>query len=238
MIRLRDSTIESIVSKLQKIEIELSKYNQPKMAKWFDVQVPNSDMTLIQLEIKNSINEVLKTLQPMSFHNKAGYKIDFSTGFFHTQLKDQSIKVISKQTTINNIIQDVDSVKRVVKEDDGKGKISFGILAHYYTRWFKYFNVGISSGFNYQLEDKIINFMVGGSVLLGSQQRFVISYGWSIGNIKTLNEELYKLNTDYSKTVLTNNTDVYVNKLTAKPFIGLSYNLGTLSTTKRSTYNL
>ncbi len=197
----------------------------------FDIQVPNSDIASIKVVIKKDKEKIVNQI-PLSFYNKAGYKIDFSTGFFYTGLQDAEYKAVNKLSSTGPFTG-IDSVYQIKQKQNGKGKIAIGLLAHYYTRWFKYFNLAASGGFSYQADNRIINFMLGTSALFGSQQRFILSFGTAFGKVKELDTNFFTTDKDYHKSIVNDKTELPITeRLKTSLFFGVSYNLGTINNSK------
>lgn len=122
-----------------------------------------------------------------------GFKIDFSTGIFLTGLKDanyvfidSTVKYRRPDDTTNSIQTLVDTTgKIVIRENSGKSKIGFGVLVHAYPRISSNYNISLTAGLAVNTETEL-NFMLGGSLLLGSNRRFVISGGLIWGKVKKL----------------------------------------------------
>ncbi len=232
-LKLRDSMIAALSKSVDKeIQEKPTVVMRPINIKPIaDIQVPNSDIVNLKITVKNKKDEVVSTV-PLSYYNRAGYKIDFSTGFFYTTLADQEYKAVNKFSATTPFTS-IDTVYQIKQKEKGKGKIAIGILAHYYPRWFKYFNVAASCGFSYQAENRIINFLSGLSVLCGNQQRFIISAGASFGKVKELDTNFFVKDQDYHKSVLNDKTEIPVTeRLKSSLFFGVSYNLGTINNAK------
>lgn len=232
-IKIRDSLIETLSKSVDKeIQKKPDVTVRPLTEKSLtDIQVPNSDLVNLKITVKDNEGKVVSTV-PLSYYNRAGYKIDFSTGFFYTNLEDQEYKAVNKFSSAPPYTS-IDTVFQIKQKEKGKGKIAIGVLAHYYPRWFKYFNIAASCGFSYQAENRIVNFLTGLSVLCGNQQRFIISGGASFGKVKALDTNFYEKDKDYHKSVLNEKTEIPVTeRLKSSLFFGVSYNLGTINNSK------
>jgi hypothetical protein len=232
-IKIRDSLIKtlsrSVDKEIQEKPLPAAKSSYDKSLT--DIQVPNSDLVNLKITVKDKKGNTVSTL-PLSYYNRAGYKIDFSTGFFHTSLEDQEYKAVNKLSASGPFTA-IDTVYQIKRKEKGKGKIAIGVLAHYYPRWFKYFNIAASCGFSYQAENRIVNFLTGLSVLCGNQQRFIISGGASFGKVKELDTNFFEKGKDYHRTVLNDKTEIPVTeRLKSSLFFGISYNLGTINNSK------
>jgi hypothetical protein len=188
---LKDSLIKIVLHQKDSV---VAKKNESRNVqntnnKIFDIQVPNSDISNINIVLKNNNKQTIAQI-PLSYYNRAGYKIDFSTGFFFNQLQDQEYVAVNKQTD-GSPISTIDTIYQLKQKDNGKGKIAIGILAHYYARWFKYFNLAVSGGFSYQADNRIINYMLGTSTLFGNQQRFIVSAGLALGRVRELDTKFF-----------------------------------------------
>ncbi len=192
------------------------------------VQVLNRDYTNITIEIKDSQNKVVNVI-PISFNNHKGFKIDFSTGVFNTFRKIYSYNILNASTNVNGITTANDSTFKIKELSNGSNNLSIGILLHGYWRHFDYANFGPSLGFSYSLDTKDLNLLVGGSLLLGKEQRFIINTGVSFTKTKGLT--LYNTTEVYHKSVINASSDLKLSsRMIASPYVGITYNLGAIKT--------
>ena len=223
-IKYRDSLIKDNIDRIQKLEI-LNKNKDRKLEEvgkgttvyLLPVKIQNYDYSIFTTSIRSK-NTQEELVLNMPFRNKGGVKIDFSSGVLLNGLYSTSYMLI-KQDNENSIIKE---------ETDKTSKFNTGIsiLAHVYKRGNEFNNYAISSGFSYNLNQQNINFLLGGSVLFGSEQRFIFTGGINVGRVSQLanyyqTDKLYKT-TDFG----TDSKVPMVNVLKASWFVGISYNLG------------
>jgi ribosomal protein L20 len=192
------------------------------------VQVINRDYSNVKIEIKDSQNRIVNII-PLSFNNRNGFKLDFSTGFFNIFQKITTYEKLNATSFQNGINTTVDSVFEIKELNKGTNNLSIGILAHGYCRSRSYISPGAAFGFSYTLETKQLNILAGGSLLLGKEQRFILNAGIAFSKVKELT--LYKVGVPYDKSFLNNTTDLKLSeKMKGSLFVGITYNLGTLKT--------
>jgi len=116
----------------------------------------------------------------------------------------------------------------VINEEEKSVSFNTGIalLAHAYSRSGKFANYGLTSGLSFNLNNQNLNYMFGGSLLLGEDQRFIISLGVTAGRVKEL-VKYYNVGQEIPITELPLTSQVpTVEKLKATWFLSLTYNLG------------
>lgn len=183
------------------------------------LKIENFDYTTFNFTIsdKDGFNE---TNLNVPFKNYNGFKIDFSTGILVNGLFSPSYKIITNP--------DDSTKKQIVEESDTSSKFNTGIalMAHAYSRWGEFVNLGIGSGFSYNLNQQNLNFLLGGSFLFGAEQRFITTVGINLGKVKQLSS-YYEINKDYNSAEFTTNSTVpTIEVLKASWFISITYNLG------------
>ena len=135
----------------------------------------------------------------------------------------------------------------IIKDFRGNFAIGFGLLAHAYFRTGNRWNVSLTSGFALNGSNQTINYILGASIPLGLEQRFIISGGTIFGKVKKLSEGY---NTSQSLDSLINgapsfsgnhwyksisNTGVpLTEQWTNGYFLSISYNLGTILGSKQN----
>ena len=222
----RDSLLNNYAKEIDKLKGNLVAQNSKidslsnrKKYSTTPIKIENYDYTTFNFTIsdKDGSNEANLNIP---FKNYNGFKIDFSTGILVNGLFSPSYKIITNPS---------DSTKKqIVEESDTSSKFNTGIclMAHAYSRWGEYINVGIGSGFSYNLNQQNLNFLLGGSFLFGAEQRFISTVGVNVGKVKQLSS-YYEINKDYNTTEFTNNTTVpTIEVLKASWFISITYNLG------------
>lgn len=177
---------------------------------------PNSDELLITIVAKPN-NNYGKTSDDLKFEIpflvKGGFKIDFSTGIFLSNISDK--KYFNRPNFVN------DSIKGyyLVKEDNNP--ISYGIAGYMHAYWrnARNINVGLTLGVGID-QNTQVKMMPGFSLILGRKERFIFNGGVVIGKCKELsiiqNEtHLYNISTE----------PIYSEPYKIGWFGGISYNL-------------
>jgi hypothetical protein len=227
--KVRDSLI-------QIINLRDSSYNALKDSifknrtiKIIPFQVANTDLSIINLQFTRKGQVYAE--REILLKNKFGFKLDFSTGFVGTTLRDDNYRLYSRSGDSSAII------------DDPKGKfaVGFAFMAHAYFRTGNRINVALTSGFALNGSNQTVNYILGAAIPLGLEQRFIISAGVLFGKVKTLSSG-YKVSSNVdslaSSTNYLNGNNWYKNiqntgvPLTEKWsngfYFGITYNLGTL----------
>ncbi len=162
---------------------------------FFPRQVENKDVTKIKFEL-NRGGQIPETFT-YDFLNRGGFKVDFSVGFFLTGLRDQNIvmqNVKSSDTTFyTQNFQKTDSIldikdvskNRIVVENNGDFRVGLGALSHFYWRTGRRHNWSITTGILID-NDSNVNYALGGSLILGLEQRLLLSAGGVAGKVKRL----------------------------------------------------
>jgi hypothetical protein len=149
------------------------------------------NMDYLELEFKNKQGNLVKEEE---IRLSGGLKIDFSAGIGLTGLRDYSYFI--KDTTVAYLRDTVGggtsvdtSGKIIRRENDGKFDVRFGILMHVYPRLSSNYNVGLTVGIstNTNLD---INLITGGSLLLGSTRRLVLTAGVIFGKVNRLSNSV------------------------------------------------
>ena len=216
-----DSLTTSIASKdsiIEKLKPVTTYYFSP-------VKIENYDFTEFNITItdKTDNSKPTETEFNFPFKNKGGFKLDFSTGILATGLYSPTYKFYSNDTSV-----------QIKEEASPKSKFNTGIalMAHAYSRTGSYVNIGVGSGFSYNLNSQNLNYLLGGSLLWGEEQRFITTLGLNIGKVKELSN-YYEINKDYDATEFTVNAAVpTVDVLKASWFISITYNLGINNSSK------
>jgi len=181
--------------------------DDPSDRKFLSIPIDDKDYSLITIteyEGKTKTNE-----QVYSFRVQGGIKFDVSTGFFRTDLRDD-VYVLDNNS---------DSTKLIVKENNGHYRVGAGVLAHLHTRWNIPLNLGIAGGFEVNNEAKI-GYLAGISILLGYNQKFILSFGIDLGKKQVISKVYEGKNTvDISVTAIP-----LVSKWDSRAFYSLTYN--------------
>jgi hypothetical protein len=188
------------------------------------VQVANTDLTVINVEYKKGENTVRRTIL---LKNRAGFKLDFSTGFIGTGLRDYNYRLYTRNDS-----------SAIIQDDRGSFTIGFAFMAHAYVRTGSRFNVTLTSGFAINGSNQTVNYLLGASLPFGMEQRFILSGGVIFGKVKQLSEG-YRIipdrnvipssgYNDFFYAGLNNGTVPLTERWQSSYFIGISYNFGTL----------
>lgn len=190
------------------------------------VQIENYDFTEFQINVTDTTRSATPEVIKLPFRNKKGFKLDFSTGFALSGLGNKSYSIVESERS--GFLQ--------IKEDDERfSRLSMGIslLAHAYFRNASFVNTGITSGLTVNISNQSLNYVLGGSLLLGEDQRFIISAGAIFGKTEQL-KSYYKINTDISTDKLLLDQPVpVIQKFSPSVFFGVSYNLGIAGSSKK-----
>jgi hypothetical protein len=149
------------------------------------------------------------------------WKIDFSSGIFLTNL------VSNTYTTKQDKLPDsAEMGQRIVREDEGKWKIGLGVMMHgYYKAW-----PGIGLGGNLGIitnTNSLVQYLVGGSLILGNSQRIILNGGIALGYVNRLSSGLDENEFVQSASSISTKT-----VFKSGGYFGISYNL-TRSTQKQ-----
>ena len=145
-----------------------------------------------------------------------GVKIDFSTGsFITTGLHNRKYSLYPSNA---------DSIVIIRKNKNSSlAQISFGALMHISPRTIDYRKLGFSFGFGLNSSDiSNSNVFIGLSGIIGSQERFIASFGLSLTRVDCLKGD-YSLNKEYLKTIVS--SELTEKTTRAGLFISFTYNL-------------
>jgi hypothetical protein len=214
----------------EEVEIILKAYNSQTEASSLKKQMEyNADAITFNLKVKDLTTKTTRETGPYYVWNKCGLKIDFSTGFVFSglvnneySLKDTSYIDKTSKDTISNY-------KKIFKNDVGKFNPGIAAYMHVYPRTGTAVNVGLTLGLAYT-GDNVTQWLAGICILLGREQRFVLSGGIAAGKIKTLPATLkiggiYKGETSEVPTIEKNQVCY---------FLGISYNITGIKTAKQA----
>lgn len=160
---------------------------------------------------------------------KGGIKIDFSTGFAFNSLIDKkyAIQYDLADAADDDVTTKVDAAK-IVELKQGKYLVDIGLMAHVYPRTGSRFNIGGNTGVVIR-NGSNVKYLLGGSIMLGYEQRFIISGGVIGGNVDVLDQTYDNLlNTYVTKAKL---TSISSSVPTMKSwqfgsYLAITYNLG------------
>lgn len=191
------------------------------------IQVDNTDLTVIHIHFMGDDVPIDRTI---ILKNKAGFKLDFSTGFIGTGLRDRNYRLFTRNDS-----------SAIIPDDKGWFTIGFALLAHAYFRTGSRINFSLTSGFALNGSNQTVNYVLGASVPLGLEQRFIISAGLLFGKVQQL-QAGYKVvpgtltidslqgsaYSNYFYKGISNTGIPMINKWDYSYFIGISYNLGAI----------
>ncbi|MEM6736102.1 MAG: hypothetical protein AAF620_08545 [Bacteroidota bacterium] len=153
------------------------------------IQIENADEMELTSTFKNTSSSDEKEWKG-TYPIIGGLKIDFSSGIVFSGLTDFSYsKINSDSVEVTGTGADADTVatySNLVRQESGnKTNYAVGVFAHFYPRLSRSFNVSVTLGASVG-EDFISQTMVGGSLLVGRKQRFVLSGGFTFGKVDRL----------------------------------------------------
>jgi hypothetical protein len=190
------------------------------------IQILNRDMVNVKLQLLDDQNNV-KAEKPIAFSINNGFKLDFSTGIFNSLHQRSEYKILNK---VDSTGKAIDSTFNIRESKMGNTNLAIGILAHGYWKWGKYSNVGLSFGAGYQLGTQQLAYLTGFSLLLGREQRIIVTGGISYSKVSQLS--VYEINRDYDKSYVNAQTDLKLaEKMMPSGFVGITYNLGNINST-------
>jgi len=185
------------------------------------VQASKDEITFeVKIEPKKDIENLTSTQKrefPIVVPVYGGVKIDFSTGLFLSGLTDRSYSSNPLST---------DSTRSTISENpqNNIGQLSIGAMMHVSRRSINYLKPTLSFGLGVNSTDITnLNVFMGGGLVIGQKERFILSGGVSIANIDYLKSQ-YRLNTEYSTSDLS--TELTDSALKMSWFASVTYNLG------------
>jgi hypothetical protein len=152
---------------------------------------------------------------------KGGLKIDFSAGMFATGLMDREYEKMPyfEKDTISKLLF---SIK---EKNKGNFNFAFGGMVNITPRLGTSWIVpGISIGVAYANNQKL-QFLAGGSLLLGKTERIILHAGAAMGLAQTLDNSRIVYDSIYVRGDMSNYNIPTVDKFTVKYHFGISYNL-------------
>jgi hypothetical protein len=189
-------------------------------------QVKNSDVTKLGFEWYRDGQRVSANPQSFEFFNKGGFTIDFSVGIAINGLVNHAF------TSLAEVVDTAGTTKyRVIRQQGSSINIGPVLLAHAYYRYpvWNRFKIGATTGFmtNTRDNDFGLNFLFGGSLLFGSEERFNLTFGAVLGKVARLKEGLEEGVTLLDAPLANLTTDVPTRDVyRCKWFVGVTYNLG------------
>lgn len=158
-------------------------------------------------------------------------KLDFSAGLIVSDLADQTMavkdEIVTQTVVADGVTKDVKVVRqRPFAEERDKGTLAIATLGHLYWRsaiWKSLLNFGITLGGGISTKGRPV-LLGGGSLMIGRQQRLVISAGAAVGTQKELSARY----NDTSNYYITDPADAftYVDRTRIRGFLGLTFSFG------------
>jgi hypothetical protein len=186
------------------------------------IQVSNNDISLLKITYRKDDKQQNDIYREIMLKNRYGFKLDFSTGFVGTGLKDDNFRLVPTPNTIKDTT--------TIKEDPkGKFAIGFAIMAHAYFRSGERVNFALNTGLMLNGSNQTINYLAGLSLPLGLEQRLVLSGGFAFGKVKRLTSG-FEIEKPYPSSILNLSSGVpYTEKWQNSWYIGVSYNISSLT---------
>jgi len=153
-----------------------------------------------------------------TYRTKGGWKVDFSAGLL---LNGGSTDFLGNEFQYNAVTDSTVSIQR--KNGGGGSLLSVGAFMHIYRRSGTNFNVAISPGLSTTTSFDGLNFHLGGSAIIGRQERLVITLGATAREVKVLDTH-YREDVPYLKSDLPNSPPTVKVFPKFGWFLGLTYN--------------
>lgn len=131
-----------------------------------------------------------------TYRTKGGWKVDFSAGLF---LNGGSSDFLGNEFQYNAVTDSTVSIQR--KDGGGGSLLSVGAFMHIYRRSGTNFNLAISPGLSTTTSFDGLNFHLGGSAIIGRQERLVLTLGATAREVKVLDTH-YREDVPYMKSDL------------------------------------
>ncbi len=172
------------------------------------------DLTEIRLALYDSYISDTIYSGVLTFHTGRNWAVDFSTGFFYTDLYQKDYYLAERSSSINDVIE----------ENKFKGDVSVGALVHISYKFQPDLRIGPALGASISPFDGKMRYLAGVGAFVGQEKIVGVSAGVSLGQFKVL-----------SGGVSSDGRGLYLpsgekkiptyDRLKAGFFIGLSYNL-------------
>lgn len=179
-----------------------------------DVFTATKDLTKINLALYDSYVRDTIYSGTLTFHTERNWRINFSTGFFYTNLYSKEYYLSERTEDIND----------VVEESNFGGDVSVGALVHFSYKVKPNLSLGPAIGASISPLDGNIRYLGGLSAIVGKKKIFGVSAGVSIGPVKAISGQVPSDHIDPYLPVGENKIPRYSRTKTGF-FIGLTYNL-------------
>ncbi|WP_439697018.1 hypothetical protein ACFGVS_00650 [Mucilaginibacter sp. AW1-7] len=206
--------------------------------------MPEQDMLFLRLGIIAKKNAPYPNLLSTSVQRptqtiyiKNFFKIDVSSGLYMGfNTRDETYGLADRTSAVKTTAGADSTIKRIYKENDGKNEFGFASYVHFYQKISRGFNVSATLGAGLSLTQTIRpRYFTGGSILLGSNNRFCITGGAMWGSFQQLSDQYEKTGDVYNDLKPTVTSLNYKSTFKATPFIALTYNLAFLKRKQAST---
>lgn len=212
---------QTTLEKHSKDYIELLKHQRDSLSKinesnthceYIHFRVENYDNTSCLIQIKDVKKDIVKKTA-YQFKNKGSFKIDFSTGLAFNRLIDDKYEIVKEDKPIvkdsTNTVITNDTI-RVIRSSKNLFNAGPTVLAHGYFRTGRQVAYGFTAGLSYNFQNENLNYVLGGSLLLGQEQRLILTAGMFLGKRKVL-PKYYKIDTDYDRIRFENQYSTTIN---------------------------
>lgn len=143
------------------------------------------------------------------------FRFSFSAGLFYNQIVDSKYYIELNPNTESNS-------NFVRKEETDDFDIAFGALAHYSYQFTSGFGVGLNTGIALSAFDAKSRYLVGGSILIGRKNQFVINAGVAFARREFLSDQIKNSEMMIPKSVTTVPT---VSRVDNSIYFGITYNV-------------
>lgn len=207
-------------------------------------EMPEQDMMLLRLGIAAKKNAPYPSLLSVSgkrptqtIYIKDFFKIDVSSGLYlGFNNRDENYSLVSRTSTVKTAAGGDSTIRRIVKENDGKNEFGFAGFVHFYPKFSSWFNVSATIGTGLSLTQKVRpRYFTGLSLLLGSNNRFCLTGGAMWGSYQQLSDQYEKTGDVYNDLKPSETTLNYKSTFKGTGFISISYNLAFLKRKQAST---
>ena len=186
-------------------------------------QLQNADAITFTLNVKpkeggNGTKHI--TAEPITVPLRGGWKVDFSTGFYYSSVRNQeySLKDVMRGDSV--------IAKSIVSErGDKNGRGAFGVTAqaNIYPR-LGTVQPAVTVGLGGSL-DLNYSFLLGGGLVIGKSNRFMLSGGWNLSSRKVLSDKYDDVASGQGNLPKSTTTLDTRNALKSGFFLSLTYSL-------------
>lgn len=143
------------------------------------------------------------------------FSFSFSSGIFYNQIVDSKYYIgLNPDTESNNNF--------VKSEETDNFDVAFGALAHYSYRLTSGFGVGLNTGIALSAFDAKARYLVGGSILIGRKNQFIINAGVAFARREFLSDQIMNNNMMIPKSIATIPT---FSRVDNSIYFGITYNI-------------